>query len=370
MELYVTDKDQKVTGFVYGFESLRWTDKFKTYGSFQMVFALDAFPSETLIIGYFLNATWSDQTMIIETIETNYATNKIEVSGKSILYLLNHRAIIDNPGHPSVDKNPMEIKEYVKAALRRVFNGIGSDRNTHQMPIVYDRRWKETPPPSPMIEPERRQGDLLSIFSKLIEEYHYGLKMTLLHLPEPYGEFDYIFEVSLPSGIDRTRSGLIDIDFDIERGTPVIFSRELGNLSNAKHLVSIANHKNLAYIALESPNLYGTNVFSAVNNDDHLTEGLDRRVLYVPPVSSQDKDTSVVQALARGKSRIELNKYKYIDLTDGEVNTSHPYKYGVDYTLGDVVTIAGPDRSVRVVEHTWVLDNRGVGTTPVFESID
>lgn len=363
MEVYTLDRNQNRTGVVEGYKSLLWTDKYYTEGSFKMNFSLDRFNPSIIVQEDFLDCSWSDSTMIIESLETNHETNSVEVYGRSLESLLSNRVIMSPR-----DVRPTTVNAYLKRLLTVIYstleNANPNDRRTADMPIYHDRTWNPKPPASEEIQPARRQGELLKIFSDMGIEYGFGVKMT--KVLESYGGFDYIFEVTFPKGVDRSTKGSHYVKLKIPRGDPVIFSRSLGNLTKTKHLTSSETRKDVAYVRVNGDN-YG----SLRRGDNRNPIGLDRKVLFVDggTVDFKNVSKSNQKKLIDDIGRNALAERQGIDLTEGEITSSHPYAYGLDYNLGDIVTIGDPDRDVRIIEYTWSIDEKGVTSYPIFEAV-
>lgn len=56
-----------------------------------------------------------------------------------------------------------------------------------------------------------------------------------------------------------------------------------------------------------------------------------------------------------------------MDIVEAVVSNKSKYKYGVDYNIGDVVTVNGKygiSKQMRVVEHALTLDENGITSIP------
>lgn len=363
MEIYTLDKNQNRTGVVEGYKSLLWTDKHYTYGNFKMNFSLDRFDPSIIVQDDFLDCSWSDSTMIIESLETNHESNSVEVYGRSLESILSNRVLMSPR-----DTSPTKVNAYLKRILTIIYSSTEEanpmDQRTADMPIYCDLTWNPNPPSSPVIQPAQRDGELLDIFNKLAIEYGFGVKMT--KVIRNYGGFSYIFEVTFPKGVDRSTKGGYASRLGIPRGEPAIFSRKLGNLTKTKHLTSSETRKDVAYVRVNETN------FAVLRSPNPRNPfGLARKVL---PVDAGTINLNGLSATSRRQiiddiGRKALAERQGIDLTEGEITSNHPYAYGIDYNLGDIVTIGDPDRDVRVIEYTWSIDEKGVTSYPIFEAV-
>lgn len=159
------------------------------------------------------------------------------------------------------------------------------------------------------------------------------------------------------NGIDRTR---FQTRADVE---PVIFHFQAGHLERPQYLFSIRDYRNTAIVStpygnLEvSPGDYNSPPATVVTN-----RGLDRRVLYVDAGTPGDQTFAVYRQSAIQKGVIELAKHNRASLFDAAISLISPYKYGVQYFLGDKVTLLaqyGLESSMQVVEYVRTEDQDG-----------
>ena len=144
---------------------------------------------------------------------------------------------------------------------------------------------------------------------------------------------------------------------DIEKVTPVIFSEELDNFVADRSLSSDEDYKNVAYVTRGSLMLE--------IDDGYKRPGLERRVIHVDADSLEDTPSMRTEMMAMGTK--ELASHRRVFLIDGEIPPYSRYKYDVDYSLGDIVSIvnrSGESVFARVVEQIFVSDEEGVRTYP------
>ena len=143
----------------------------------------------------------------------------------------------------------------------------------------------------------------------------------------------------------------------IETVTPVIFSEELDNFVADRSLSSDEDYKNVAYVTRGS--------LMMEIDDGYKRPGLERRVVHVDADNLDDTPSMRTEMMAMGTK--ELASHRRVFLIDGEIPPYSRYKYDVDYSLGDIVSIvnrSGESVFARVVEQIFISDEEGVRTYP------
>lgn len=144
---------------------------------------------------------------------------------------------------------------------------------------------------------------------------------------------------------------------DFKRVTPVIFSEELDNFVADRSLSSDEDHKNVAYVTRGS--------LMMEIDDGYNRPGLERRVIHVDADSLDDTPSMRTEMMTMGTK--ELASHRRVFLIDGEIPPYSRYKYDVDYSLGDIVSIvnhSGESVFARIVEQIFISDEEGVRTYP------
>lgn len=123
---------------------------------------------------------------------------------------------------------------------------------------------------------------------------------------------------------------------------PVIFSEDFGNVKNATYTHSIKEWKNVSYVIWKTT--ADVDTISPVGNTFYgATVSFNRKEM----ITSSNQTTSTA---ATGEGRADLNKRPHSESFSAEVinNENTISTYGVDWFLGDVVTIQSKDLSVSV----------------------
>jgi len=148
---------------------------------------------------------------------------------------------------------------------------------------------------------------------------------------------DKKFDVYTWQGVDRSTQQTIN--------PHVIFSKEYDNIINQKYIHNKVDYKTTAIVAGEGEGIDRTHVVT----NDHLS-GFNRRELYVDARDLQseysdddgDKQTMTPaeydEALQK-RGDEKLSEYQIIETFESEVDMYSQFTYGVDYKLGDRVSV-------------------------------
>ena len=154
---------------------------------------------------------------------------------------------------------------------------------------------------------------------------------------------------------------------------PVVFSPSYGNLAESEYGVSWTNYANTA-VEYMTVSQHGTNViFQSISSG---ITGLNRYETFVNlsdlATTWYDKDFDKYRALADTRVNETLANHGQNVAFDGKVVFSESFEYGVDYKLGDIVTMEneyGASETLRVVEVIESLDSNGYIITPVLKGV-
>lgn len=154
-------------------------------------------------------------------------------------------------------------------------------------------------------------------------------------------------------GVDRT----------VNQANPVIFRLDADHIVDPTYLFSIKDYKNVAYVVGDNwqQRVYAPGVSSSIS-------GINRRILLVDGSEIKSEDTATTkrkQALALGLAA--LAKHNQTVFFDGEVSPISPYIRGIDYNLGDKVTLMaqyGVSQTMLVQEFVRVEGKEGERAYP------
>lgn len=335
MDVYVLDNNLAILGVVDQYQSFIWTERYYDCGDCELYVRATKTNRELLKTGNFLTKQSSGAFCRIVSVEAKTDANNgswMIVKGKDARSILNQRVVIQQ-------------KYVYSQRARSIIQGMIEDNLTNASQA--DRNISMNVNTSDVPDDECRQDTgIFYLFDKIVEickMFGYGSKMTWSAGGiVPYGSMAFKLYV----GTDRSRS---------QSTNPwVVFSEDFNNLAGSDYTFDVSNYKNAAYIAGE-----GEGVDRMMVQIDE-GSGLDRYELFVDAKSLSKKgeggDLTDAQydhmLLDYGKEQltghIEISTFSGTILTNADT-----YKYGTDYSLGDIVTIQNPlgiSYDARVIE--------------------
>lgn len=198
-------------------------------------------------------------------------------------------------------------------------------------------------------------GDVLSNVSKM-----YGLAALYPLGWNVYIKPDYSgFELDVWHGIHK--------HIDQTELPPVVFSEEFGNIKNATYEYSVKEWRNFVYSTYMTETGQ-TNV--PIGNTTHgATKGFNRKELIIDSGKETVKEATDIGYL-------ELNKRPHVETFTAEIinNENTMTTYGVDWFLGDIVTIQSKEikknqilsMNVMITEVEEIFDNGEYSITATF----
>lgn len=359
MDLYILDALNRRKYIIDQYISLIWTERFQTYGDFQ----LDVFSNHTmrslLVPDTYLAMSESNYIMRIESYEDDYnsdGSRVLIIKGRSYEAILLDRVAKDSTSTLTVSPQ-WTITRPPADVARQVFNNIcieGILSFNDVLPLVEEGTLPALSHTSNIPEPP----DAITVDIKPTTVY--DVISTQICTPWDLG-FRFLRQDStgqiffdVYSGSDRTSAQVLL--------TPVIFAPQLENLQNTKELTTIDKSKNVAYVF--SPDgfemVYGTDVDSTI-------EGLERRVLVVDASDITSASTTDVPGALTQRGMEQLSSARTFFGFEGEVSQNSQYKYGTDYNMGDLVEVHNDDgvaNYMRVTEQIFVCDSTGKRSYP------
>lgn len=358
LELTVLNPDFTKAGVVDGYVSLMWARRYYDIGAFDMKIEATTENINLLKRGNYLTRPDNYSIMRIEALEIDTASedgNFLIVGGfdcqkilsQRIIWTLNTfltgtaeehiRALVtDSIINPSSSPDP---SAYLPAN-RRIDNfQLKPFRDLTQDSVIEQTTY----------------NNLAQFISDTCKIYGWGWKVTYEN---------GIFYLDLYKGTDRSEGSGVS--------KPVIFSPQFETLSNSKYTLDAGNYKNTILIGGE-----GDGASRKFRMIGELAKGLDRFEDFVDAKSiSSDSEEGQMSQLnyyeaLLAKGRESLAQSEITTSFEGDVDISF-YKYGVDYALGDIVTIKneyGIGSNARIVEVVETWDNEGYSITPAFDEL-
>jgi hypothetical protein len=365
MELITLDANNQAKSLVEGFDSLIWTERFNTVGDFQLVTGNVSKFMAALPEGQVVSLRETNVPMIVETheIETpERGPDILTIRGREYESILDRRAAVQtlNSGSTSwavVTKIPSDVAYYiiVKICVEGILDAAA----------IFPAAQVQFPTPADYLAgtgPNRSfevpRGNLLNVVLQFLQEEAKADATTTPPTPEvvPHGirsvrpsASGTAIAIQIYKGVDRTQTVYFDATRDL--------------LKNGKYLFSKVGSANVAYGIF-------TNTSVKMSKNTTTPSGLARRVILVDGATSGSTDANVLQA----HMSQALQQAKEISAFTGQINADiSPYKFGVDYNLGDVVKVVGEyglDQKARVTEYIRSQTKEGYRAYPTLTTID
>lgn len=352
MELLVLNTNYESIAVLDTYESLIWTDRYNSYGDFEMFFAMDESSLQYLKEDNYLWLKDSEHTMIIEDIRIDADTedgNHLVVTGRSLESILERRIIW---GQRVFAGN---LQTAIQTMLNEcIISPSIADRKISNFRFVASTDPKIT---SLTIDNQYTGDDLYTVIKGLCEENNIGFKIILTD--------DNWFEFSLYAGVDRS--------YDQTENPYVVFSPNFENIINSNYFSSKASYRNVTLVAGEGE---GTARKTTVVGSG---SGLNRREVFTDArdISSETEDGVTLSdteyyAQLRSKGLKTLADHPITTAFEGEVEVTRLFKYGEDFYIGDIVQIAneyGNEGSAYISELIISRSEEGLSVYPTFKTI-
>lgn len=365
MDLMTLDPNTRQPAkLVENYDSLIWTERFNTVGDFQIeTGAVDAFMT-LLPEGTMLTLRETNHVMIVETHKIDRKKNtpqKLTITGRSFESVLDRRVAIQSVAALTggtdwnvVAPAPWDIAYYV---MNYVATG-----NIDALDVYPS--WVSLPQPSDYLTsggPNKAwavpRGKLLDVVLGFLQQELPADPSTTPTTP-----------ARAPHGIRTVRpaEGATSLAIQIYNGTDrsgtVYFDATRDLLDDGTYLFSKKDSANVGYYVASGQ----AGKMSEVTPEP---TGLARRVTLVDASSTAISDVAIL----RGQVSQALTEAHETAMFDGSINQDlSPYKYGVDYNLGDIVKVVGDyglSTNSRVTEYIRSEDSQGVKSYPTLTAI-
>lgn len=390
MELYVLDDQMRRIAVVDAFESLIWTERFSDAGDFQLVVPSTPGMRNLLTEERWVTVNDSYRVGTIKNVES-----KLDADGRTMLTVSGLH--IEDVMKDRVAKNAVDdlesdpywlINDTPAGIVKTMFNAICIDGILDPgdiIPFIQEGELLSTIGSWSTLPNDLYWDDAEGVWEDAYSDYvpsgsgDSGVEITVSLKPQVlydgikticdlYGlgfrlirnrELSQLyFEVY--AGYDRS---IMQQDFD-----PVVFSIDMDNLSDSTEFRSITSAKNCAYVYSN----HGALIVYASGVDPEVA-GFQRRVLYVDATDVDLEASPELTDLLNQRGLAALVAAKPVIAFDGEISQFGPYKYGVDYDLGDVVTLKNSDgvsTKMRVTEQIFIQDAQGQRLYPTLVADD
>lgn len=336
MEFVRLDSDTYLPDLLLNeFESLVWTERLYTPGDFKLVTAnidevREQFPEDTLVSHLDTAHVAMVEDHLIEINEDGIQT--LTITGRTLDNFLEHRgvatAITSTPDAEWFSEADHPLFWVRNRMNEHVQSGILSPYD-----IVPGAVASSLDAPDELYAARARIESLRAVIDPILKQFGMGIKVTRdAANPLITGMLQFWCYV----GVDRTANQ--------EDVTPVIWDVTAGDFETESYFFSNRDYKNVAYVF--SP--MGAQIVTlaidghGTGGDVSYYSGLDRRVLVIDAsdITTETLEVSHIKQLYQRGGQ-ELAKHRKIKLFNGRVSPNIKEQYGVDYNLGDFVTVNG-----------------------------
>lgn len=350
MIIEILDSNFKKIDIVRKYTFAQYTECFRDIGTFKVLLRNEA---ENLYLldsteqYYFLfDGKVLGRVNSIEKSDDSEYDRTIEVNGQLAMVIFNER-IVENTFKENAPS-------YIYAADMIKANMIESktdDRNVN-INITYDDAVKLSHVCTTALR-QTTGGYVWETMKELFDVDSIGCFLYPNIIPVKLGSTDFnieSFDFVISAGVDRRKG-------NNEGNVAVVFSQSVSNISRTDYKRATEEYKNVAYVAGEGSGnerkwyVYGINEDVEVK----LNTGWGRRELWIDArdIQSQNNDGSQMsneeyqkllkqRAIDRAKSNTVTIEYEATLIQDKQ------YAYGVDYKLGDWVTVLDNDLGVNI----------------------
>lgn len=360
MDLIVLNEDLDAVSVIDSYSSLIWTDRYDSYGDFEICTAATPEMVDMLKQDYYITCRESEHTMIVEKIwikSDSEEGNMLYISGRSLESILDRRIIW---GQKTITGS---LQNGIRTLLNECI--ISPTDSARVIPNFIFEKSLDTSVVALTVDAQYTGDNLYDVIQKLCTEAGIGFRILLNDNKQ--------FVFSLYNGVDRSYKSSLAGNSEVPY---VVFSPNFDNIINSNYIESKMPMKNIALIG-------GTGV--GTERKYHTTDassntGLHRRELFVDArdVSDKDDDGNAyteseynAKLEQRGKEYLEENKE--VVSFEGKVEATIMFKYGEDFFIGDIIQIAneyGHETESRISEIVISDDSEGFSIYPTFTVSD
>ncbi|CAM3743633.1 siphovirus ReqiPepy6 Gp37-like family protein [Cohnella lubricantis] len=304
--LRILDTDFNLHGEIDDYESLQFTRRFFRPGEFEIHIALSKQHTGELMkdrVIYINNEPNKAGYIQYRGIEEENGIETLVVKGPTLGGVLDRRITVTDSYDRVSGAAETVLKHYVN---RHIVDGLYPGRAIPFVASAPDLlRGKSTPWQS-------RYENLLDVAQQIAEWCDIGWGVNL-----DFAARKWVFDVIEGRNVSASQSAL----------PPVIFAHEFDNVESESFIDSDANYKNVGYAG--GPGEDEDRLIQVVGE----ATGFDRREVFLD--ASQAEDAAELVTLGQQ----QLAQQKQILTFDGKVLDTQTFRYGVDWDLGDIVTL-------------------------------
>lgn len=328
--------------------SIIWVTRYNQAGEFELYLPatdelIDLFSHDGVIISRddTQRAMYAEKMKLTTSAEDG---DHLTISGRSIECVLSRRLVSE--------QTIIQYPSFVTGLYYLVYNNMIEPSNQmRKIPFVVFNTlpsWQES------IDMQITGKDLLTVYESVCTSYNTGFKMNFATISGTKK-----MAIEFYRGVDRTLGQ--------STNNRVIFSPKMENLGNTEYEVDRTQFCNWVYVAGEGEGNQRKirQVASILESGLYIVEKwVDARSTSSNDGEISDSDYKKMLT-AEGQAEIEASKI--VEAFSGEVLNENAYKYGVDYNLGDKVSVMneyGIQGSATITEISEIEDETGYRLVP------
>lgn len=351
MDLWIYNEDLTLQGIVDTAASIIWANRFRQCGDFEIYVPASVAMIELLKEDRLVGRPDSKMVGVIEYVGTETdeeAGDHLIVKGRCLRSILDRRIIWDQTALTGTVENVMRrlvTDAFISPAI--------PERKYDKLVLAEAHGYTDT------VQVQFTGDVLLEAIEELCAANNYGFEVTMTSTTIMQEGF---LTVDFYKGVDRSEN---------QRKLPrVVFSEEYDNLITSSYTRDKTKYKSVALVAGEGEGSARRKV--VVTRADDLS-GLHRREIFIDArdVSSNEGEISNAEYEAQlaERGRTNMSEAAIIESFAGTMDTGHAHVLGVDYDLGDIVTVInkyGVRANAQVLEIVESWDENGYTCTPTF----
>ncbi|MCS5499798.1 siphovirus ReqiPepy6 Gp37-like family protein [Lysinibacillus sp. A4] len=346
IELYVFDLEFNLLGEISEYKELQIERNYDKVS--QLILRISSSPEAIELLKHDNILTTQDDAKygyIIEHFDyKDEAETEIEIHAYSLNFMLSWRVI------ERQQKFSGNVEDLIKYFVKN--NAINPSNPNKVIPNL---RLAPNSGISINDESTKTGGELLEHCFEVCNKHEMSMDILLNHQDK---KFDFVTW----QGVDRSTQQMIN--------PHVIFSKEFDNIINQKYVHNRVDYKTTAIVAGEGE---GTARKYKVTNDQF--SGFNRREVFVDARDLQstytnDNGDEITMSTAEYNAALikrgdeKLSEYEIIETFESEVDMNSQFVYGIDYYLGDRVSIRNDDiqrvMHPRVISSTFISKKEGI----------
>lgn len=413
IDIYVLNTSFQVVGVVDTYESFIWTDRFNSYGDFEIYTSFDNSLIDLCQQDYYLWIKESEHMMIIEGVEVESDAetgNHLRITGRSLESIIDRRIVWTQTTIAASTTFQNAVKYLLEDAFidPQPYSGTRANkrRNATQLAtsnkrILSNFVFQETDDEYILgltVEKNQYTGDnIYDILQDMFQDVNntVGYRITMNDqnqfvfelysgVDRSYDQQEYVKTQDLTMNPEKRYFELVDSQYVLTSDTSfqkgktyyeyrgkrpfVVFSPQFDNVINSNYIDNTSEMKNVTLVAGEGE---GTSRKSIIVGDE---EGLVRRELFTDARDLRAADypgAKYTEALkTRGYNKLVENSR--ITSYEGQVEATRQNVFGVDFFMGDIIQMAneyGIEGNARVIE--WVMSDSttGLEVYPTFDAV-